>query len=165
MVAAGQWLTAPAASTSSTSQSRPALTAGGASASPAMLNRAPATATHGVDDDMGQPDPEAITRARPAPRRNLSGYRGLGSPIDHLGSPLDNLGGYDHVEGIVADDVADPDDVGAFEHLNGIMADNLGDELEALGDDFDGVMADDIGDDDVGDDMDGADDELGYLPA
>jgi len=130
-----------------------------------MLNRAPATATHGVDDDMGQPDPEAITRARPAPRRNLSGYRGLGSPIDHLGSPLDNLGGYDHVEGIVADDVADPDDVGAFEHLNGIMADNLGDELEALGDDFDGVMADDIGDDDVGDDMDGADDELGYLPA
>ena len=170
MVAAAQWLTAPAASTTAAMQgqgqaSLPGGRSGGAS--PQMLNRA--NAMHAVDDDMGQPDPEAITRPRPAPRaRGLGGYRGvsgLGSPLDHLGSPLDHLGGYDHVEGIVADDVSDPSDMEGFQHLNGIMADNLGDELESLGDDLDSVMADDVGEEELaagGDDMDG-DDELGFI--
>jgi hypothetical protein len=178
MVAAGQWLSAPdASSTTSQAQVRGALGAGrSAAASPAMLNRQPAAAMHGVEE----PDPEAITAPHPAPQQRrtyarpvggpldqLGGYRGvsgLGTPLDNLGSPLDNLGGYDHVEGVIADDV------GEFDHLHGIIADNLGDELEELGGDedhLDAVMADDLGDDELAasDDMDGSDDELGFLRA
>jgi hypothetical protein len=168
MVAAGQWLTAPSSDAASTSaQSRAALGAGAGAgrqgaASPAMLNnRAPAmNAAH------EEPDPEAITRPHPAPQYRRQA-RGMGGPLDHLGSPLDHLGGYDHVEGVLADDVSDPDDVGAFEHLHGILADNLGDDLEAMGDDLDAALADNLGDEELAaeGDVDGADDELGYLPA
>jgi hypothetical protein len=178
MVAAGQWISAPDASSSSSTstsqQMRAALPAGrSAAASPAMLNRQPAAAMHGYEE----PDPEAITPPHPAPQRrqarpvggpldHLGGYRnvsGLGSPLDHLGSPLDHLGGYDHVDGVLADDV------GEFDHLHGIIADNLGDELEAIGGDedhLDAIMADNLGEDELAasDDMDG-DEELGYLRA
>lgn len=109
-----------------------------------------------------------------SPLDNLGGFAHLsgimaddvGSVMaDDVGSPLDNLGD--------GDDVGDGDELGddveGFEHLNGIIADDVGDDLDGEGDadHLDAVIADDIGDDELaaamGDDVDGADDELGYL--
>ena len=165
MVAAGQWAMTPSQTAQSQGQARQ-LTAGNVTgASPQMLNRAAAPAMHGTDDDMGeQPPAEAIAPPRPnpmrrRPARQLQGYRG----VSGLGSPLDNLGD--------GEDVGDGDELGddveGFEHLNGIIADDVGDDLdgEEDGDHLDAVIADDIGDDELAaamDDMDGADDELGY---
>ena len=140
---------------------------------------------------IAPPRPNPMQRRRARQLQGYRGVSGLGSPLDHLGdgeelgSPLDHLGGFEHLSGIMADDVgsvmADDvgspldnlgegdelgDDVDGFEHLNGIIADDVGDDLDGEGDaDHLEDIGDDIGDDELAaamDNMDGADDELGY---